>query len=300
MRRKLGLIVTLVLPLVPARCLGQGFGGFAGSFGQGEANRLEEKTIPVFGETIRYWDVGSGPVVVLLHGLGDRKESWLPVIPTLSQKYRVIAPDQIGFGKSSKPLLDYNIQTFVDFLNEFLRDLKIEKTTVVGESLGGWIAALYAVESSSDAHLVPLEKLVLVDAAGLRQDKPVPDLNPSSLATMRHVLELVYYDTSWLTDERLHDIFIDKLSLNDGYTTHAVLANPARDTFRLDGRLGEIHVPTLVTWGRQDQLVPVEIGERYANGIAGAKLVTFDKCGHVPAAEHTAEWLSAVGQFLAK
>ena len=270
------------------------------SFGQAAQTPPEERTVPVFGETIHYWDLGSGPVVVLLHGLGDRKESWLPVIPTLSQKYRVIAPDQIGFGKSAKPLLDYRVQTYVDFLNEFLRNLKIQRASLVGESLGGWISALYAVESSSDTHLVPLEKLVLVDAAGLKQDKPVPDLNPSSLASMRRVMELVFYDTSWLTDDRLHQIFTDKLSQQDGYTTHAFLSNPAIAAERVDARLGEIRVPTLVVWGRQDQLIPLEAGERYAKGISGAKLVTFDKCGHVPGAEHTAEFLGAIEDFLGK
>lgn len=272
----------------------------APGFAQSAPTPPEERTIPVFGETIHYWDVGSGPVVVLLHGLGDRKDSWLPVIPALSQKYRVIAPDQIGFGKSAKPLLDYNMQTYVDFLNEFLHDMKVQRATLVGESLGGWIAGLYAVESSSDTHLVPLEKLVLVDAAGLTQNKPIPDLNPSSLASMRHVMELVFYDTSWLTDERLHQIFTDKLSQQDGYTVHAILANPALNSERLDERLGDIHVPTLVMWGKQDQLLSVESGERYAHGIKGAKLVTFDKCGHVPAEEHTQEWLAAIGDFLEK
>jgi len=263
-------------------------------------NLPADRTIAVFGQTIHYWDVGSGPVLVLVHGLGDRKESWTPVIPTLSQKYRVLALDQIGFGKSAKPLLDYNIQTYVDFLNEFLRDLNVQKASLVGESLGGWIVGLYAVESSSDSRMVPLEKLVLMDAAGLKREGPVPDLNPSSLAQMRRVMELVYYDTSWLTDERLHQIFVDKLGEQDGYTTHALLTSSYRDAQSLDSRLSEIHVPTLVLWGRQDQLIPLANGERYAAGIAGAKLVTFDKCGHVPAAEHTAEFLAAIEQFLAK
>src|SRR5690348_15307825 len=70
------------------------------------ATQPADKTIAVFGQTIHYWDVGSGPVVVLVHGLGSRKEDWLPVLEPLSQKYRLLVPDQIGFGKSEKPLLD--------------------------------------------------------------------------------------------------------------------------------------------------------------------------------------------------
>src|SRR5260370_27681793 len=89
--------------------------------------------------------------------------------------------EQIGFGRSDKPLIDYKIQTYVDFLNEFLHVLKVEKASFMGESLGGWISALYAAEISGSAHLVAVEKLVLVDEAGLQPDKPILNLNPNTL-----------------------------------------------------------------------------------------------------------------------
>jgi len=281
-KMKFGLILLLVVIAVPA-------------FGQGQP---QDKTITVFGQAIHYFDVGSGPAVVLLHGLGSRKEDWLPVLDPMAQKYRLLVPDQIGFGKSDKPLLDYSIQTYVDFLNEFLRQLKVEKASLMGESLGGWIAALYVAEIGGGAHLIPIEKLVLVDAAGLKQDKPIPDLNPSSLAAMRGMMEAVFYDTSWLSEDALRKIFTDKLAVHDGYTVRSILGNPALATERLDERLGSIKVPTLVTWGKQDKLLPIASGERYAAGIPGAKLVSFDKCGHVPAIEKTEEFLAAVTSFL--
>src|SRR5260370_33668825 len=119
-----------------------------------------------------------------MHGLCSRKEGGLAVLETMAQKYRLLVPDQIGFGRSEKPLLDYSVQTYVDFLNEFLRQLKVEKASLVGESLGGWIAGLYVAEMGGGAHLIPVEQLVLVDAAGLKEDKPSPDLNPRCLAAM--------------------------------------------------------------------------------------------------------------------
>ncbi len=216
----------------------------------------------------------------------------------MAQKYRLLVPDQIGFGRSEKPLLDYSVQTYVDFLNEFLRQLKVEKASLVGESLGGWIAGLYVAEMGGGAHLIPVEKLVLVDAAGLKQDKPIPDLNPSSLAAMRGLMEAVFYDTNWLNEDALRKIFTDKLAVHDGYTVRSFLGNPTRETERLDDRLASIKVPTLVTWGKQDKLLPIAAGERYAAGIAGAKLVSFDKCGHVPPVEKTEEFLAAVTAFL--
>ena len=281
-KRKFGLILLLAVFVVPAS-------------GQGQP---ADKTITVFGQSIHYFDMGSGPVVVLLHGLGSRKEDWVPVLEPMAQKYRLLVPDQIGFGRSDKPLLDYSIQTYVDFLNEFLRQLKVEKASLVGESLGGWIAGLYAVEISGGAHMIPVERLVLVDAAGLKQDTPIPDLNPSSLAAMRRVMEAVFYDTSWVNEDALRKIFTDKLAVHDGYTVRSFLGNPTREKERLDDRLMSIKVPTLVVWGKQDILLPIASGERYAAGIAGAKLVSFDKCGHVPPIEKTEEFLAAVVGFL--
>jgi triacylglycerol lipase len=268
------------------------------AFGQTVPAQPTDKTIAVFGQTIHYWDVGSGPVVVLLHGLGSRKEDWVSVVAPLSQNYRLLVPDQIGFGHSDKPLLDYSIQTYVDFLNEFLRDLKVEKASLVGESLGGWICGLYAAEISGGAHLVPVEKLILVDSAGLKQDKPIPDLNPSSLAAMRALMQAVFFDTSWLDDNTLRKIFADKLATHDAYTVRSFLNNPAIGAERLDDKLANIKVPTLVLWGKQDSLLPIAAGERYAAGIAGARLVSFDKCGHVPAIEQTEAFLSTVSGFL--
>jgi pimeloyl-ACP methyl ester carboxylesterase len=281
-KMRFGIVLLLAVFVVPV-------------FGQGQP---ADKTIAVFGQSIHYFDIGSGPVVVLLHGLGSRKEDWLPVLEPMAQKYRLLVPDQIGFGRSDKPLLDYSVQTWVDFLNEFLRQLKVEKASLVGESLGGWIAALYVAELGGGAHLTPVEKLVLVDAAGLKQEQPIPDLNPSSLAAMRGVMEAVFYDTSWVNEDALRRIFTDKLAVHDGYTVRSFLANPKRDKERLDERMGSIKAPTLVVWGKQDKLLPIASGERYAAGIAGAKMVSFEKCGHVPGVEKTEEFLAAVMPFL--
>src|SRR6267378_5744975 len=123
MRVKMRFGIVLLLAVVVVSALGQG--------------QPVDKTIAVFGQSIHYFDVGSGPVVVLLHGLGSRKDDWLPVLEPMAQKYRLLVPDQIGFGRSDKPLLDYSVQTYVDFLNELLRELRVEKASLVGESLGG-------------------------------------------------------------------------------------------------------------------------------------------------------------------
>jgi pimeloyl-ACP methyl ester carboxylesterase len=256
-----------------------------------------EKTIPIFGQTIHYWDVGSGPVVVLLHGLGSSKEDWLAVVGPLSKNHRLLIPDQIGFGHSDKPLVSYSVQIFVDFLDEFLRQMKVEKASLVGESLGGWVSALYVTEISGTERISVVDKLVLADAAGLKQKGPIPDFN-TSLQSSGRLLKSLFYDSSWINDERIRQSFAHRLAANDGYTIQSFLNNPALASELLDDKLSQIRVPTLVVWGKQDQLVPFSSGEKYAAGIPGARLVAFDKCGHIPKAEKTAEFVSAVMAFL--
>src|SRR4029077_3140142 len=96
-KMKFGLILLLGVLAVPAS-------------GQGQP---ADKTITVFGEAIHYFDMGSGPVVVLLHGLGSRKEDWLPVLEPRAKRFLLLFQAQIGVGHSKKPLLDYSIQTYV-------------------------------------------------------------------------------------------------------------------------------------------------------------------------------------------
>ena len=268
------------------------------AFAQATQTMPPEKTIPIFGQTIHYWDVGSGPVVVLVHGLGSSKEDWLPVVGPLSRNHRLLIPDQIGFGHSDKPLVSYSVQTFVDFLDEFLRQMKVEKASLVGESLGGWVSALYVTEISDTERISVVDKLVLADAPGLKEQTPtIPDFN-ASLQSSRRLLKSLFYNSSWINDERLRQSFAHRLAANDGYTIQSFVNNPALASEFLDDKLSKIRVPTLVVWGKQDQLVPFSSGEKYAAGISGARLVAFDKCGHIPKAEKTAEFVSAVMAFL--
>jgi pimeloyl-ACP methyl ester carboxylesterase len=257
-----------------------------------------EKTIPIFGQTIHYWDVGSGPVVVLVHGLGSSKEDWLSVIGPLSRNHRLLIPDQIGFGHSDKPLVSYSVQTFVDFLDEFLRQMKVEKASLVGESMGGWVSAMYVTEISGTDRVSVVDKLVLADAAGLKEQTPtIPDFS-ASLQSSGRLLKSLFYDSSWVNDDRLRQSFAHRLAANDGYTIQSFLNNPALASELLDDKLSKIRVPTLVVWGKQDQIVPFSSGEKYAAGIPGARLVAFDKCGHIPKAEKTADFVAAVVAFL--
>ena len=103
-----------------------------------------EKVVEILGQHIHYYEAGEGDTIILLHGLGASADIWAANIPALSPHYHVVVPDQLGFGNSDKPPIEYKIQTWVEFLDLFMQALNIPKATVVGNSLGGWIAADFA------------------------------------------------------------------------------------------------------------------------------------------------------------
>jgi pimeloyl-ACP methyl ester carboxylesterase len=263
--------------------------------GQTQPAPPPEKTAVVYGQNIRYIEAGQGPTVILLHGLGSVKEIWAANIGALAAKYHVYSLDQIGFGHSDKPLLEYKISTFVDFLHGFMQSQNLSKATLVGNSLGGWIAIDFAAR-----HPEMVDKIVLVDSAGLPFGKPLTvDLNPASLEDMRTLLNSIFYDRKMVTEEFALQAFTNHVRNNDGYTMQRTLAGFAQNQFE-DAKLSSVHAPTLVVWGREDELIPVSSGEKLRDGIPGAKLVVFEQCGHVPQLEKPAEFNQALMNFLAK
>lgn len=263
----------------------------------GPGQRPAEKSVTVFGAKLHYIDAGSGPVVVLLHGLGDDIGVWESVVPALAAKHRVIALDQIGFGRSDKPLLSYRAGTFVDFLDGFLNELKIDRASLVGNSLGGWIAADYAV-----THPERVDRLVLCDAAGYAavaktmEPRTLSALHLSSREDIRYLGPLTFHDQRFYEDVDL--AFKQRVSSGDSYTINQLLDSMIRGEDVLDGRLGAIHKPTLIVWGREDKLIPLNFAERFHKEIAGSRLQIIDNCGHMPQVECPKEFITALLEFL--
>lgn len=261
------------------------------------AKKSEEKFVTVFGAKIHYLDAGSGSPVVLLHGLADDIGVWEGVVPVLAAKHRVIALDQIGFGRSDKPLLSYRVGTFVDFLDGFLSELKIDRASLVGNSLGGWIAADFALK-----HPEKIDRLVLCDAAGYADlfkkmnQRTQSALRLASREDIRYLGPLTFHDKRFYEDLDLE--FRQRLSAGDGYTVNQILNSMIRGDDVLDRRVGAIHKPTLVIWGREDKLIPLDFGERFHREIAGSKLKVIENCAHMPHVESAKEFAAAVLEFL--
>ena len=262
------------------------------------ANAQTSKEVLVFGQKIHYVEAGSGPTVILLHGLGGSTQAWQFNIGPLAEQFHVVVPDQIGFGKSDKPLVMYRIRTYVDFLDQFCKQLKIQRATLIGNSMGGWIAAMFTA-----AFPDRVDKLVLVDAAGYAPPKDLDArvlfaLNPTTREGMKVLVAKVFYNKAFQTDAAIDMAIAARLAAGDGFTIKSITESIIRGEDFIDDTVKTIKRPTLIVWGREDGLVPLAEGERFQKDIPGAKLVVFDQCGHVPNLEKPGEFNAAVIKFL--
>ena len=257
-----------------------------------------DREIAVFGQKIHYVEVGSGPPLILLHGLGGSTQNWALNFGPLSKVFHVIIPDQIGFGTSDKPLINYRIATYVDFLDQFCKQLKIERATLVGGSMGGWVAAAFTI-----AFPDRVDRLVLVDAAGYAPPvnfdyRTLYGLNPSSREGMKQLAGRIFFNKAFATDQVMDQFMVQRIGAGDGYTINMIIASIIRGEDSLDNRVEDIKQLTLIVWGREDGLIPLSDGQRFKKEIPNSTLVVIEQCGHVPNFEKAAEFNMALLKFL--
>ena len=172
---------------------------------------------------------------------------------------------------------------------------------LVGNSLGGWIAAAYALKYPSK-----VERLVLVDAAGFAPPKEfdlntLAGLNPSTRDEMKRLAGLVFYNPLFKSDAAIDAGLAQRMSAGDGYTIQRLVESIHHGDDMLDGKLSGLKQPVLLIWGREDGLTQLaREGERFKREIPGAQLVVFDQCGHVPQVEKAAEFNAALLKFLSQ
>ena len=244
-----------------------------------------------------YHDAGAGDVVILLHGSGPGVSAWTNwrrVIPALSPHFRVLAPDMAGFGYSErKPDFEYNIKGWVRHLLGFMDALGIDRTHLVGNSFGGSLALAAAARFPDRfGRLVlmgtPCDKFMMTP--GLRAGWDYIPSRDAMRATMAHFP----YDPSFITDELVEDRYQASLIPGAQEGLRKLLAAPLPEgETPLSGMpeavVARIMHPTLVLHGREDRVIPVEMGLRLANNIPNAELHMFGHCGHwVQAERHDA------------
>jgi 2-hydroxy-6-oxonona-2,4-dienedioate hydrolase len=264
-----------------------------------------QKFTNVNGYTIRYLDYGvpdgktNSEVLILLHGLGASAERWSRVIPTLSRYYRVIIPDIIGFGYSDKPAVEYTMDFFIDiFFKVFLDNLGVSKASIIGSSFGGHVATEFAIRFNG-----MVEKLVLVSPAGMMKTS-TPTLDRYIMVALYPVYEHVYeafsemaYDSDEAVNEEIVMDFVNRMRLTNAKYAFMSTVLGIRYAPKLKGRLYNIIAPTLLVWGDNDRMIPLQYAREYEE-IPKSKLVVIKNCGHTPYVERPITFNKVILRFL--
>lgn len=275
----------------------------------------------IAGGALRLHHVQAGPVrtrcleagegaeaVILLHGTGGHLEAYMRNILPLAERYRVLAIDMVGHGYSDKPDHDYEIAHYVRHLVDFMDAVGLERAHISGESLGGWVAARFAMD-----HPDRLAKLVLNTAGGLVADPEVMErIRTLSLAavaeaiqeTVRKRLEWLMHDPATVTDdlvEMRYRIYTQPGFL--GAMEHILCLQDMdirRRSMFADDDLRAIAAPTLVVWTSHDPTGAVEVGQKFADLIPEAELVVMQDCGHWPQFEDAPRFNRLMLDFLGR
>ena len=259
---------------------------------------VEQREVTIGTLKTSYLLCGTGEPVIFLHGAGAGAVTWYPSIHTISKNFQVLALDIVGYGESDKPDAPYNRAYFSKWLNDFLKELKIAKAQIVGLSQGGAIALQFAID-----HPEKVDKLVLVDAAGLGAKVSFwPLLGmlwmnyfPSSMANRFNSPYLLHNPT---TRDPNHI----------GYSIEVLQSKGGKNAFK-QGRgtavskipealLKQIENETLLIWGKDDKLFPVEYGEAAAKIIPNAKLRVIQDAGHLPLMDQPEIFNKILSDFL--
>lgn len=282
-------------------------GAAAGLAAQGRGD-VAAKDVTVLSFKLHYLEAGSGPPVVLLHGLGGDGSRWGPNIEPLARDFHVFALDQIGFGQSDKPLANYHTGMLAEFLVGFLKEVGVQKASLVGNSMGAGVA-LYTAAKYPDV----VDRIVLADGGGFRAPgERAPQATPEQKAAAAHLRQiqngvtreetremfrLMFHNKSLVTEKMVDDQLV--MRLRSAFTiTRIQESGPMGAGLLTEAEVRGVKAPTLIVWGKYDELVNPSNADRLARTIPGSRKVLIDDCGHLPQLEKAAEFNRVVHDFL--
>ncbi len=235
---------------------------------------------------------GSGPVLVLLHGAGDQAAAWSIVAPKLLPGRTLVIPDLAGHGDSAPEKGPLPVETLLAGLSAVLDEVAPrDRVTIVGNSLGGWLACLWAKE-----HPERVERIVLVNGGPLKHVAEGLTLQPKDRAEARKTIEALRDPGSI----RVPDFVLDDVVrvAATGPIARLAAASDGMEEFVLEGRLGELDVPVEIVWGASDRVMPLSYAERMLAELPRARLTQLPRCGHVPQQECPAAFAETLGKLL--
>jgi pimeloyl-ACP methyl ester carboxylesterase len=248
----------------------------------------------------RYLAAGTGQPVILLHGVGYTSggDSWFLNIEPLAARLRVIAPDFVGWGLGDRLDREYSFAYLTDFVREFQDALGIERSHIVGHSMGGWIASLLAYESPNR-----VDRLVLVASGGTstRTLHSMTEFSPPTRAEIRQQLEARIHAPVNL--DELADRDMRKTEVPGALDSYRLILRHMNDPvnrarYNTLRRLPHITAPTLLVWGRDDQVNALAMGEETHRLVPDSRLAVLDSCGHSPPTERPEEFNRLILDFL--
>ena len=259
---------------------------------------VEQREVTIGTIKTTYLLCGSGEPVILLHGAGAGAVTWYPSINTLSQNFQVVAPDIVGYGESDKPDAPYNRPYFAKWLKDFLNELKITKAHIIGLSQGGAIALQFAIDNAK-----MVDKLVLVGSAGLGAKVAFWPLIgtvwmnsfPSTMANRFNSRYILHKPINRDPNHSKYSIAV--LKYNGGKNAFKQGRGAAVSKISED-LLKQIENETLIIWGEDDKLFPLEYGGAAAKIIPNAKLRLIPDAGHLPLMDQPVMFNKVLGDFL--
>jgi abhydrolase domain-containing protein 6 len=255
---------------------------------------MHAETISIAGADWRYVEGGKGAPVLLVHGMAGSKENWMLMAPYLTGAYRLIAPDQAGFGDSGEALdADYRISTQVERLKLFADAMKLDRFHLVGHSMGGQIAGIFAARYPER-----VQSLTLIDAAGVpfkpNAFQAILERGENPFAT-----ETVEKFDAFMRMTFEHPPFAPRqlrLAYAERNARRALLwgrilkrITSEKTRYYLQQKLPEISAPTLILWCDRDQLLDVSSLDAFRAGMPEAQIEIFKGCGHMPMMEQPRE-----------
>ena len=263
------------------------------------AKMMEEKFLQIDEQKIRYLESGTSKnTLVLIHGLGASAERWDNVIPIFADNFRVVVPDLIGFGYSDKPTADYTLDFFSEFLEKFFVASNIKRPNLIGSSLGGQISAEYA-----SSHSQEIEKLILVSPSGMmKQSTPALDayimaaLYPNEI-NAKNAFELMEGSGKHVEDQIVNG-FIERMQLPNAKLAFMSTVLGLKNSISIASKLKSISTPTLIIWGADDPVIPINHADDFVSAIQDCKFYRMDGCGHTPYVQDPVTFTSNVLKFL--
>ena len=245
------------------------------------AQGVRSEYVPVKAGRIHYLVAGAGPPLVMVHGLGGRAQDWALLLPPLARHgFHVYALDLLGYGRSSRPDVDYSIALESGVLRQFFEALHLEGADLGGWSMGGWVALKFTLD-----HPERVRRLVVFDSAGLKF-KPRFDtrlFDSKTPAEVNRYMAVLTPHPPHQPDFVARDIIREMA--RESRVVNRALASMERGDEQLDGRLGAIRAPVLIVWGSEDAVVPLWCGEEMHREMPQSILAVIDGCGHLAPVE---------------